>query len=171
MITRYSPKEMSIVGITVALIVVGGYILYLLSNFIPIPAVKPILMAPFLGFAMVIPIFKVRKFGMITVISAIFGLVMSLLSILLTFAIIGAGVLSDLINFLLFRNYSKDRNIIFSIALFPVACSLSFFLIFGLSIEVDILTIVFLLFIYVLGFLGAYAGYKIGTSRKIIKST
>jgi len=81
----------------VVIMVVGGYMLYLLSTAVPLPGSKFIFMGPFLTFVMMIPLERYPKFGTLSIINGIFGLVMLVISPWMTLAIIIAGVVSDLL--------------------------------------------------------------------------
>lgn len=81
----------------VVIMVVGGYFAYFISTLIPIPGSKFITLGPFLTFVIMIPLERYPKFGTISIINIVFGLIMFMMSPWMTVAIIMSGILADLI--------------------------------------------------------------------------
>ncbi|MCK8816402.1 hypothetical protein MWH28_03355 [Natroniella sulfidigena] len=161
----YSTKELVIISITVALMVVVGFIFYALANFLLFPGYRFIILGAFLGFMITIPILKIRKVGVITVTSIVFAMIMSLISIFMGLAIVMTALATELTAFLLFRDYTTKHKIIFSAAFYPFYGAIIFVFISSLLIGKNIydligsptLFLISLVIVYGLGLLGSSA--------------
>ena len=74
---------------------VGGYILTFTSKSIPIPCNKFIVMSPYLTLVMILMLFSYPRFGTLSMIILVFGLLMVIFTPWMTLAIIISGVLAD----------------------------------------------------------------------------
>jgi hypothetical protein len=88
-------RKLTTFALFTALMVVGGYILYLISNFIAIPGSKFIIMGPFLTLIMTIPLIRYPRFGTLSLINLAFGGLMLIFSPWMMLAIVVSGVLAD----------------------------------------------------------------------------
>ncbi|WP_408955453.1 hypothetical protein [Natroniella sp. ANB-PHB2] len=165
----YTTKELVIISITVALMVVVGFIFYAVSNLLLFPGYRFIILGSFLGFMITIPILKIRKIGVITITSIVFAMIMSLISIFMGLAIIMTALATELTAFLLFKNYAKEYKIIFSAAFYPFYGALTFIYISSLLIGKNIYDLIgnltlflsSLIIVYGLGLLGSYISLNI----------
>lgn len=164
---HFKNKEISLIGLTVALIVVIGFLFYYLSYIFPVPGSKMISMAPFLSFMFTLPVYKINKLGIFFIISLLFAIIMSFISIIMGLAILSAGLLTELSSFP-FYFLSKKRKTIVTTAFFPAFSFLSFLVtsqyLIGINVISDnsflILTIL-LIITYILGILGSYLSVNI----------
>lgn len=88
-------RKITTIGIFTAAMIVGGYILYFLSNLVPIPGSKFIMMGPYLTFTMTFPLIRYPRFGTLSLINLVFGGVMLIMSPWMTLAIVVSGILAD----------------------------------------------------------------------------
>lgn len=79
----------------VVIMVVGGYLAYLLSNVVPLPGSKFLVMGPFLTFILMIPLERFPKFGTISIINLVFGMILFILSPWMTLAVVSSGFTAD----------------------------------------------------------------------------
>lgn len=121
---KYETKEITLMALVAALTVAVGSIFYFIGHLFPVPGYKFIVFAPFLGFMVYIPMRKIRKLGVLSAINLIFGLIMSSVSFIMTIAIIAAGVIAELVGWVLFRGYDTPRKTMLAAGLYPVAAVL-----------------------------------------------
>lgn len=166
---KYTTKDITLIGVVAALTVVIGYIFYLVGHLFPIPGYKFVVFAPFLGFMMYIPVRKVGKMGVMTAVNLVFGLIMAMVSLIMTIAIVSAGVLAELVAWILFRRYDTSKKTILAVGLYPVAAVLcasyaSFYLTGNVLYQVvggGAFVVVLSLVIYLLGTMGAYMADRV----------
>lgn len=173
---RYSVKDVTIISLTVGLTVALGYVFYIIGSFLPIPGHKFIIFAPFFGFVLFIPLYKIKKVGVMTLFSLVFGFIMTHASIFMPLAITLTGISADIITLILFQNYKKKWKIIASIGFYPVAAIVwvfivSYYLIGNPAYAYTgswFFAVALLFFVYILGTLGAYLCNKfVYTKMKI----
>lgn len=80
----------------VVIMVIGGYLAYLLSTVIPIPGSKFLIMGPFLTLVLMIPLERYPKLGTLSIINLVFGLVLFMITPWMTLAIVVSGLAADL---------------------------------------------------------------------------
>ncbi|WP_053955872.1 hypothetical protein [Inediibacterium massiliense] len=170
---KFSVKEITLIGITAAMMVAIGYVLYVAGSFLPIPGSKFIMFSPFLGFILTMPIYKIKKIGVLSAISFVFGMIMSGISIFMGLAILASGIFSDLLSKILFKNYNSTNKIMLSVGLYPMCSLINSFLVgvyitgnkaFALDGGYEMLLIISLI-IYGLGVFGSYVALKLLPSR------
>ena len=81
-------KKITTFAIFIALMIVGGYILTFTSKSIPIPGSKFIVMGPYLTLVMILMLVRYPRFGTLSMINLVFGLLMVIFSPWMTLAII-----------------------------------------------------------------------------------
>jgi energy-coupling factor transport system substrate-specific component len=117
---KYTVKDITLIGVVAALTVVVGYVFYIAGSFFPVPGLKFVVFAPFLGFMMFIPVRKVQKIGVMSAVNLVFGALMAPVSIVMSIAIVSAGVSAELIAFIIFRNYGTLRKMLLAVGIYPV---------------------------------------------------
>lgn len=90
-------RKITTFAIFAALMVLGGFIFYSISNIIPIPGSKFIVMGPYLTFVMIMPLIRYPRFGTLSLVNIVFGGLMLIISPWMTLAIVVSGVLADII--------------------------------------------------------------------------
>ena len=166
---KYTTKEIIMMALTVTLVIVLGYVLYIIGSTLPIPGARFILFSPFLSFMLTILVVYIRKVGVITTFSFVFAVIMSFISIFMGAAIIASGLLTDFVNLLAFRGYNTNKKILFSVPFYSVFALLTsvyvavyvtgnklFMLTWG-----TLLSIILLGIIYVLGIIGTHFALRI----------
>lgn len=86
---------MTTIALFAAVMVVGGYVMYTLSNLVPIPGSKFVFMGPYLTCVMMIPLIRYPRFGTLSLINLVFGGLMFIFSPWMTLAIVVSGILAD----------------------------------------------------------------------------
>ena len=103
--------ELTFMALMSSALLVGGYMLYILSKTIPLPGSKFLVMAPYLSLVMYLSLKHTRRTWTMTIISTVFGIVISIFSLFMGIAIIAAGIFSDLTGLLIPNHYTTERSI------------------------------------------------------------
>lgn len=119
---KFRVKDWVLMGLSLAMMIVIGKVLYSLSLTLPIPSSRVLLTAPVFSFIYTATILKTRRIGTVTLISLCYGIYMLRMSFFGALAGVLSGVISDILTYLIFRNYSEIRNIVYSV---PIRSSLS----------------------------------------------
>lgn len=112
-------KELIFITLIVALMFVIAYILIPLMAMLPLPAYRALLVAPIYGGGVLLATNRAKKFGTITVIGILLGVILSIFTVFMLFVSIIAGILTDLICGLPFQGYRREANCIVAAGLFP----------------------------------------------------
>jgi len=154
-------------GITVALIIVLGFIFYFSSYILPLPGSKFIMMAPFLAFMYTFPLIKINKNGVILILSLLFAIMMSFITVFMGIAILSAGILTEITSYI-FKKYKRKTEIVFSTAFFPFYSFISFIILSEFLLGYKLLSensswllIIIGITIYCLGLLGSKTAIKV----------
>jgi len=83
------------IGLLVAALVSGGFALYLISRVLPLPGAKFLVLAPYLALAMGMGIDRLRSAWSMTMVSVVFGVVISVFTPVMGLTIVAAGLASD----------------------------------------------------------------------------
>lgn len=89
-------QHITFVGLLVAALISGGYVLYLVGRLLPVPGSKFLVMAPYLALIMFTAQSRLRSPWTMTLVSLIFAAVISVFTPFMGVAILSAGLLSDL---------------------------------------------------------------------------
>ncbi len=116
---KRSTRQLTEGAFTLALLVVGGAVLYYLSALVPIPGSKFLLMAPYLSLALYAPVKRAPKPGVISIINLGFAALLSFFSVFMGLAIALSGILTDLTTVFLFRAYDRPWKRRWGIAFYP----------------------------------------------------
>lgn len=116
---RLSAGDIAVIALTAALMVVIGYILFLLSAVLFLPGAKFIIMAAFLSFMISIVVMKVRKRGTIFIFSLVFGGLMGMITVVMTLAIALSGLLTELTALIVPGAYWQKKKVIIVSSFFP----------------------------------------------------
>jgi len=161
-------NHITFLGALVAVLVAGGYVLYVLSKAMPIPGGKFLVMGPYLSLIMLIALLRLKSVWSMTFVSLPFAVVISAFTPVMGAAIISAGILSDITGRLLFGTKLSDLRLCLRAALYPMWA-----IVLSLSIS-DYLTgnllygkaglqplILGAILAYALGIVGAFAGLSV----------
>lgn len=113
-------REMTFVSLLVATLVAGGYVMYLLSRVVPVPGSKFLVMAPYLALMMFIAIKRLNSAWAMTLVSLVFGAVISVFALVMGLAIVAAGIASDLTRRLLPGGSRTPAMLCLHAALYPL---------------------------------------------------
>lgn len=119
---KFRVKDWVLMGLSLAMMIVIGKVLYSLSLTLPIPSSRVLITAPVFAFIYTATILKTRKIGTVTLISLCYGIYMMRMTLFGALAGVLSGIIADIITLLIFRNYNEVRNIIYSV---PIRSSLS----------------------------------------------
>jgi len=169
-------KDWVLMGLSLAIMIVIGKVLYSVSLALPIPSSRVLVTAPVFSFIYTATILKTRKIGTVTLISLCYGIYMLRFSVFGALAGIVSGVLSDILTIIIFKNYNKDSNIIYSVPMkSAIAVWTSFFIVKlfvpqSRFVQAGIIpTIIITIVIYFIGYLASR--YTVSVFSKKIVST
>jgi len=169
---RYLLKTRDIVflAIMAAAVTLVGFLTIPLVLAIPIPGVRSVPAALFYGLLLALGALKVRRIGSILAIAALNGLVLLMMSWIMFLNNVIAALIVELIVWLLFRGYQKERAILLGAGLYapltiPANLLVAIFIggeYLGQLLATPWLVALMLLAAGVLGFAGAFLGLRIG---------
>ena len=108
---KLKTQELTVMAISVALMVILGSILYLIGSTLPIPGGRLLAMAPAYSFIFTAVILRIRKIGVISLISLVFGLFILKFSVFGVLAIWASAFMADILTFILIRSYKSYKDI------------------------------------------------------------
>ena len=112
-------KDVTFIGLLVAALVSGGFALYLISRVLPLPGAKFLVLAPYLALAMGMGIDRLRSAWSMTIVSVVFGVVISIFTPVMGLTIVAAGLASDASALVLRGGALTTTKVIGSAAFYP----------------------------------------------------
>jgi len=165
MIKKLTAHDIAMMGISVAILFVIGYLVYFITQPLLLPGAKFIFMAPLLSFSHYIPLYKRRKASTILFINICFGLLLFMMSPLMSVAIVVTGTLSALVLSLSNRLTSIENAMVIALTAYPpIALFVSFYISFyitGLNLYGDGISaalMIVLMICTLLAYFGIYLG-------------
>ena len=164
----FNTKDITFMSLTVVLLIAGGYLLYYMSLFFPVPGSKFMIMGAYLSLVVYFPMKKVNKLGTIALVSIIFGGILSIFTLFMGIAIILTGLLTDLTTIIIGRGYKNETVILLSAASYAFYSFMTSIYVTNVvsgNMLYDVVSIkVFVLvglIVFILGFIGAKVGQMI----------
>ncbi|WP_311491433.1 hypothetical protein [uncultured Anaerococcus sp.] len=108
---KFRIKDITFMAISIALMYVFGYLLYIMSRFFPIPGSRVIFTTPLFTFVLTAAVLKTKKIGTISIIMGLLALILLRLSVFGALAVGLTGILTDLTSLILIRTYTDYRSI------------------------------------------------------------
>ncbi len=90
-----STKTMTQIALSVAVLIAGGSVIFLISTFVVLPGSKYVLMAPFLGLVIAICLETIHTSWLVLKINVVFGGIMALINPYMGIAIWMTGLLTE----------------------------------------------------------------------------
>jgi hypothetical protein len=90
-------KDLTTIAMIVVLMIVGGGVLFSAGTIVGLPGMKYLLMGPYLTFCLYFPNTLIRHPMILSIVSAVFGMIMMLVSPFMGPAILVTGLVTDLI--------------------------------------------------------------------------
>ena len=119
---KFTVRDWVLMGLSLAMMIVVGKVLYSISLTLPIPSSRVLVTAPVFAIISTGTAMQTKRIGTVTVISLAYGLYMLKFSIFGAFAGVLSGVLCDILTFIIFKNYDKLENIVYSV---PIRSTIS----------------------------------------------
>jgi len=113
---HYSPRQMTVIALVATATAAGGFLLYMA---LPIPGLKFALLAPLLSLMVALPMLIVRQRGTLLATCVVLAAVMGLFNFLMSMAIVLAGLVTEALAWLLFRERNTARGLRITAATFP----------------------------------------------------
>lgn len=110
-------KDLVLMGLSLAIMIVIGKILYAISLTLPIPSSRVFMTAPVFSFIFTATILRTKKIGTVSLLSLCYSIYMLRFSFFAFLAGFLSGVIVDIITLIIFKNYYKPRNIYLSVPL------------------------------------------------------
>lgn len=158
-------KKLIIFAQFVVILIVGGYVAYVMSKGIPIPGGKFLMIGPFLTLVLMVLLERFPKYGSLTLVNAVFALVMIFVTPWMSAAILLSGALGDLVNLIPINHWIKRAtslgvyNLVSLLSSVYISIFVTGNVLYGLFTPTLLLIIGLLSFL--LGFMGAAYGRKI----------
>ena len=112
---KFTVRDWVLMGLSLAMMIVVGKMLYSFSLTLPIPSSRVLVTAPVFAFIYTATAMQTKRIGTVTVISLAYGLYMLKFSIFGAAAGVLSGIICDLLTLLIFKNYDKLENIVYSV--------------------------------------------------------
>lgn len=114
---KIKTKELTLMAISVALMVILGTILYFVGRVLPIPGGRLLAMAPAYSFIFTALILRTKRMGIISLVSFVFGFFLLKFSIFVVIAIWVSAFLADILSFIFIKSYKSYRDIYLTVPL------------------------------------------------------
>ena len=171
-------RETIFISLLVSILIGGGYVLYIISAYFPMPGMKYVVLAPYLSLIICALRILVKKKWAVIKFNIVFAMIMSLVTIYMSMAIIITTLLTELTGLILIKFSYEFRNIIVSAlySFYAVLISLiviKYVLVTPEFISVsNVMIMSFCLAGFILGILGAKIGEQVGERvLKIVVAT
>lgn len=112
---KFTLRDWVLMGLSLAMMIVIGKVLYQISKALPIPSSRVLVTAPVFAFIYTATAIHTKRIGTVTVISFAYGLYMLRFSFFGALAGVLSGLLCDILTYIIFRNYDKVSNIVYSV--------------------------------------------------------
>lgn len=161
-------RETIFISLLVSILLGGGYVLYIISTYFPLPGMKYVILAPYLSLIICALRVLIKHKWAVLRFNIVFAMIMSLISIYMSMAIIVTTILTEITS-ILFGKVSFDFKNIVSSALYSfysVLISLitvKYILFSASAVNISSTLILSLsLFGFILGIFGAKIGEQVG---------
>lgn len=169
-------RESIFISLLVSILIGGGYVLYILSTYFPLPGMKYVILAPYLSLIICALRILVKNRWAVIKFNTVFAMIMSLITIYMSMAIIITTILTELTALLVGRLSSDFKNIITSAlysfySVFVSLITIKYILITSEAINISSTMIIsFCLIAFIFGLFGAMIGEQVGLRvSKILK--
>jgi len=163
-------KDLAIIAMCIAIAVVLGNVVGILHKILPFS--RGIVNAPFFSFIIAMMLYKIRKFGAVSLFALGYGLMMLRISVFTTLAVSSGGIAADIIIGAFLRDYSSDIKIAIFAPIYSVCGIIATFIIttffirsslysFGGALTMSISA----LSVYLAGAIGSFFSMKLFKTR------
>ena len=169
-------KDLTMMAISLALMVVLGTALYFLGATLPIPGGRLLAMAPAYSLIFTALILRIKKIGVISLVSFVFGLFLIKFSIFGVIAIWLSAFLADILTLILIKTYKSYRDIYLTV---PLNCFFqvwsSYFVVIKFVPDSKFtqgalgITLLVSIFIYIIGLLTSRYFIRLLEKRSILR--
>ena len=145
-------NELVSLALTVAALIVGGYMLYLVGVSFPIPGIKYLMLTPYMAFMITFILLKFENKKSFFYVNTTFALIMSLMSIYMGITIFAVGIATQIVLLV----FPKTYPLYLYVASFVYAETIVFFAMFTSSVVMNLPLYDHLstLHLLIIGFLG-----------------
>lgn len=166
-------KDITQIAMTVSAMLVGGFIIYMISSRFPLPGFKYAAMSPYLSFIVAMLLINFNLKRSVLIVNTVFALVMSMVSLYMALAIFSTGVLTQITQMIVPKRWQFKNLVVSALySVYTVGTALAVSKLFIAREIFEIITWPYMLTLmtiaFVLGLLGAYAGNLLG--NRILRS-
>ncbi len=161
--SKMDTHSIAYIGFFLALLIVGGFVIYQVAAVTGMPGVKYVIMGTYVSCLMYILLMKVKLKYTLLLFTTVFALIMSMFNLYMGFAIILTGGLAEGFGNLLFKSYRKvGKSILFAMFTPISALTISKYLIGGIYLQVSVQWILLAgIMGLIFGSIGTYLGVKL----------
>lgn len=163
-------KDLTTIGICIAIAVVLGKVLGVLHRIMPFS--RGVVNAPFYSFLIALILYRVKKPGAMTLFALGYGLIMARISIFTTISIIIGGLLADIIALIFVKKYDSNIKIALCSPIYSVGGIIGTFITVTFLIESPLYNfegslalLISVVTVYIAGLFGSISAMKIFSRR------
>lgn len=170
---KLTTQDITQIAMTVSAMLVGGFMIYMISSRFPLPGFKYVAMSPYLSFLITMVLINFKLKGSVIIVNTVFAMVMSMVSLYMGLAIFLTGLLTELTQKLIPNGWRYKMRFVSALySVYTVSTALMVSKLFIAKEIFEIITLPYILMLmgiaFVLGLLGAYAGELLG--NRVYKS-
>lgn len=165
--SKMRTKDITQIAMTVSAMLVGGFLIYMISSRFPLPGFKYAAMSPYLSFIVAMLLINFNLKRSVLIVNTVFAMVMSMVSIYMGLAIFSTGVLTQITQTMVPKGWRYKNTVVSALySVYTVGTALTVSKLFIAKEIFEIITWPYVLALmtlaFVLGLLGAYAGDLLG---------
>jgi len=167
---KFTVKDIIFIAILSAVLLLAGGLVMPLVMSVTLFGIRNMVSALLYSIFVILGLMKVRKIGTLTLIGLFHGSVLLLMSPVMFFNMFIGAILSELITYLIYKSYEKDKSKILATTLFiPLTLPTTFvftMLIHGMTaaevVEKPLISAGICVATVILSYIGTRIGYKLG---------
>lgn len=167
---NFTVKDLTTIGICIALAVVLGKALGVLHGVLPFS--RGIINAPFYSFLIAVMLYKIRKPGVMAMFAMGYGLIMIHISIFMSVAVIIGGLLADFVLLIIVRKFDSNLKIALCAPIYSVGGIIGTFIVVTFFVnspryifEGPLALAISAVTVYLAGLLGSFSAMKMMPRR------
>ncbi|PKM50296.1 MAG: hypothetical protein CVV02_11730 [Firmicutes bacterium HGW-Firmicutes-7] len=164
--SNMTTKDLTTIGVCIAIAVVLGKVLGILHSVIPFT--RGIINAPFYSFLIAVMLYRIRKPGTMIMFALGYGLTMSYISIFMSMAVIIGGIIGELIMLVVTRKYHSNFIIALCAPIYSVGGIIGTFFVVTFVVnspryifEGYFALLISVISVYIAGLFGSFTAMKI----------
>ena len=163
-------RDIATIAMCIAIAVVLGKVVGIFHKILPFS--RGVINAPFFSFIIAMMLYKVRKFGAVSLFAVGYGFMMARMSIFATLSIVAGGIAADIIISVILRDFCSDTMIAVFSPIYSVCGIISTFIMTTFFIKSTLYSfggtiamIISAVSVYAAGAIGAFFAMKLYQTR------